>query len=267
MKGIVPTGDVSVLSTPVDIITHDKAIVKLDAGCVWAKLQNNGRIIGFAYTGSSDFVVDAISETRDGAWGDSVSGKLAGVQVFLGDVGIVSDSHVASIEDFRKLDYPDSNTFLDDIKKRLDDFASENKQVNVKHDLEDKILVGLTSEGKDVVIVAKDDGLVFTYDKQVFVDGKGNTVSVTKGGVGVHNRDGRSLVIDKHGIHGLEGLEELRDLGPSIKASVHSGLKGLKGIKTAKRHMKSGIKRARMHDRHYYDGYDDVDDLDWKDDE
>jgi hypothetical protein len=265
MKDIVPTGNVSVTDAPIELITHEKAIVTMDAGCIWTKLENNGKVVGFAYTGPSNFVVDAISETREGAWGESVSGDLSGVQVVLCDPRVVAASHDASIDDYRRLEYPDSNTFIDDVKNRLDGFTTKSKQVKVTNDPGDVVLLGLTSDEKDVVIVASEKGgLVFTHEEQVFVDEKGNTVSVSGGSVGIHNRDGESLVIDKHGIRGLEGLDELRHIGPTIGKAVR---KSMKGLKHTKKHMKSGIKRAHRYDAYHFDGHDDVDDLDWDDDE
>jgi hypothetical protein len=254
---IKPDEKVMRINEPFELISHEQAIVKMDAGCVWTYLFLDGRKVGFAYWGPSNFVVDAITKTDHGAMGESVSGDLKGVQLYLGVSNIESISSLVNDDDLRKVGLENKDSFIQEIKSRIDEIKHKDGRMEISEH-EGHILLGFDSEEKKLVLVVKEESLVFTYDKNTYVSSNEGTVSVDKSGVYIGGSNGKSMAITKHGIYGLEGLRELRalkDIGPSISRAI---TKSMSHIKSAK-HSHSGFKHSRM--------WDDVDSFDWDDDE
>lgn len=247
-------GDIKVTTESLKLIDHAKALIELEPGCIWVPLHENGSRIGLAFAGPGRFVVDAIIETPDGAIGDSESGRLSGVQFYLGDSGIESISRVVSESDYPMNGYADETTFKKAVESKM-----EGKEINTdgtfSSDRDGSIFLGNSEDDESLLLVvnpSEPEKLVFSHGKQIAVIGGDSHVSVGKDGVAVTGRDGKSIVIDKHGIRGLEGLA---GIGPTIAKTVGRSMKSLKGLKHLK-HIKKG--RRLM---------DEVEALDWDDDD
>ena len=251
----IEVGDAtSVTTAEFEIISHKKAIVVLEPGCIWADLNQKGRTIGLVFLGPSRFVVDAITETKHGAIGESVSGQLSGIQIFLGSTKIESSSKPVSSEDLKMVGFVDDSAFKEAIKSRIDEMNGSGK-IEISEEPEGSIFLGKDEESRKVVLVLKEDNLVFTLDKKVLVLGDKNYVSVTGDGVAISGPRGRTLRIGKDGI---TGLEELKTIGPRISRVVSDAMSDIwrvKGLKSL-RHSMRDLPRA-------WDDVDELDALDW----
>lgn len=253
MKDIVPDTNVMVTTTEHDLISHEKAYVKMDTGCVWTYLLHDGVRVGIAFLGSAHFAVDAIAETSVGAIGESVTGTLEGIQLYLGKNDLESLSRPASTEDLKAHEFNDSDAFTKAVNSAIK--AEINGDLDRKFDVDTHtcVFIGKDSDNKTVILVVKEGAdIVFTHGKTVFVVGKENLVSVSKSGVVITRPGGRDIVIGKGGIHGLDNLV---DIGPIVTQSVNQAMDGLRGLKSLK-----SIKKSRRNHQ-----YDDLDSFDWDD--
>jgi hypothetical protein len=229
----------------------------MDAGCVWSYLLEDGVRVGVAYSGPSRFAVDAIAETKMGAMGESVSGALVGVQLFLGTTSLENISKSADISDLQKRDYNTSDAFTKAVESTIDDLMhGKDSKTNFDNKKETWIFFGKdTTEKKILLVLSEKKGLVFIYGKMVHVVGEDNLVSVSKSGVVVSNRDGKQLIVSNDGIVGLDSFV---DIGPIVTGAVSGAMRGLKGLK--------GLKSMK-HMRQFSGGpqYESVDNFDWDD--
>jgi hypothetical protein len=256
MKRITPDSNVMVTTQEIDIISHEKAYVRMSAGCVWSYLLEDGVRVGVAFAGPSRFAVDAIAETDMGAMGESITGDLAGVQLFIGASSLENISKNAEVSDTREQGFNDAEAFTKAIETTIHDHLNgDNKKTKIDRKKDSKIFFGIDSNRKKLLIVLSEEkGLVFTYGKSVFVLGDDNLVSVSKSGVVVSSKDGRQLIVGKSGIIGTDNF---LDIGPIVTRSVTSAMRGLKGLKSLKsmKHSMRGFPYA----------WDNVDDFDWED--
>lgn len=256
MKRITPDSNVMVTTQEIDIISHEKAYVRMSPGCVWSYLLQDGVRVGVAFSGPSRFAVDAIAETDMGAMGESITGELSGVQLFIGPASLENISRNAERLDTQDQGYGDFEAFTKAIETAIHDHINgDSKKTTIDSGKDSKIFFGLDSNNKKLLLVLSEDkGLVFTYDKSVFVLGDDELVSVSKSGVVVSNKDGKQIIVGKGGV---VGLDNFLDIGPIITESVTSAMKGLKGLKSLKsmKHSMKGFPYA----------WDDVDDFDWED--
>lgn len=254
MKNLRPDTTVMVITEEHEIISHEKAFVKMEAGCVWVYLLENEKRVGVAYAGPSRFAVDAIAETDMGAIGESVTDTLDGVQLFIGPSSLDNISKSAESSDLQNQGFHDVGTFTDDIEVTIKDhWNGDDKKTSIDSKEESKIFFGTDSEKTKVLLVlGEEKGLVFTHGKLVYVLGDDNMVSVSKSGVVITNSDGKQLIVSKGGISGLDSFV---DIGPIVTRSVAGAMKGLKGIKS----MKPMIRTVSSYP------YENVDDFDWKD--
>ena len=254
MKKFTPDSNVMVTTQEIEIISHEKAYVRLDVGCVWSYLLEDGKRIGVAFSGPSRFAVDAIAETKMGAMGESVTGALVGVQLFIGSTSLENISKNADISDLQNHEYSNTDAFIRAVESTIEDFVN-GKDTKTKFDRkkESWIFFGKDSSEKKVLLVlSSKKGLVFIHDKLVHVVGDDNLVSVSKSGVFVSNSDGKQLIVNKDGIVGLDSHV---DIGPIVTRSVAGAMKGLKGLKS--------MKSLRHYSRS--SPYESVDDFDWED--
>lgn len=252
MKRITPDSNVMVTTQEIDIISHEKAYVKIDAGCVWVYLLEDGVRVGVAFAGPSRFAVDAIAETKMGAMGESISGELSGVQLFIGTTSLENISRNADSSDTKKQGFRDSEAFTKEIESTIDEHLNgANKKTKIDTKKDSKIFFGTDSNKKKLLLVLSEEkGLVFTYGKSVFVLGDDSIVSVSKSGVVVSNKDGKQIIVGKGGV---VGLDNYLDIGPIITKSVAGAMQGLRGLMS----MKSM--------KHTMGQWDNVDDFDWED--
>lgn len=256
MKKITPDNIVMVTTEEIDIISHEKAYVKMSAGCLWSSLLQDGVRVGVAFVGPSRFAVDAIAETDMGAMGESITGELSGVQLFIGATSLENISKNAESPDTQSQGYQSAESFTKAIEATIHELINgENKQTKIDSKKDSKIFFGTDSnEKKMLLVLSEDKGLVFTYGKSVFVIGDDNLVSVSKSGVVVSSKEGKQIIVGKGGI---VGLDNFLDIGPIITQSVTSAMKGLKGLKSLKS-MKQTMKGFPY-------AFDDVDSFDWED--
>ena len=256
MKSITSENNVMVTTQEIDIISHEKAYVRMSAGCVWTYLLQDGVRVGIAFAGPSRFAVDAIAETDMGAMGESITGELSGVQLFIGTTSLENISKNAGISDTQQQGYQDFDDFTSAVETAIHDHINgERKTTKIDSKKDSKIFFGTDSNSKKLLLILSDErGLVFTYDKSVFVLGHDNLVSVSKSGVVVSNKEGRQIIVGKGGV---VGLDNFLDIGPIITQSVTSAMRGLNGLKSLKsmKHSMKGFPYA----------WDNVDDFDWED--
>ncbi len=255
MKKLTPDSNVMVTNQEIEIISHEQAYVKLEAGCVWTYLLEDGVRVGVAFSGPSRFAVDAIAETKMGAMGESVTGTLVGVQLFIGVTSLENISKSADISDIQNQEHSNADDFTKAVESVIEDLVNgKDTQTKIDNKKDTWIFFGKDSEKTKILLVLSEKkGLVFIYGKMVHVVGDDNLVSVSKSGVVVSNSDGKQIIVGKAGI---QGLDNFLDIGPIVTRSVAGALKGLKGLKSMKsmRHTMSG-----------FPSWDNVDDFDWKD--
>ncbi|MFW9834814.1 MAG: hypothetical protein ACFFEK_12520 [Candidatus Thorarchaeota archaeon] len=256
MKRITPDSNVMVTTQETDILSHEKAYVRMSAGCVWTYLLQDGVRVGVAFAGPSRFAVDAIAETDMGAMGETISGELAGVQLFIGANSLENISTAAENSDTQEQGFHDAGSFVQAIEKTIKDHLNgDNKKTKIDGKKDSKIFFGVdTNEKKLLIVVSEEKGLVFTYGKSVFVIGDDNLVSVSKSGIVVSSKEGRQLIVGKGGI---VGMDNFLDIGPLVTRSVTSAMRGLKGLKS--------LKSMKHSFRGFPYAWEDVDDFDWED--
>lgn len=252
VKNLKPDGPVMLTTDMVELISVEKALVEMERGCAWVHLRNNGELVGFAFTGPSKYAVDAIAETEKGAIGESWSGFLSGVQIFIGTSEIEKYSSEATDAELESHGFGESSQFLEQVESAIRDKINGGSS-KVKID-EGQVLVGSDIKGKSVIIAVNDGKIAFVHGKNVFALSDDNVVSVTKKGVAVAGDHGRRIVLSKDGI---EGLDELRRIGPTIQTAVRSALQSFPIIKP--------LKPFKATKRSIPYAYDNVDEFDWDD--
>ena len=254
MKNLKPDAKAMVITQEHEIISHEKAFVKMEAGCVWVYLLEEDKRVGIAYAGPSRFAVDAIAETDMGAMGESVTGTLDGIQLFIGPSSLENISKSAESSDLQNQGFKDIGALTEDIEVTIKEhWNGDDKKTTIDSKEESKILFGKDSEKTKVLLVLSEEkGLVFTHGKIVYVLGDDNMVSVSKSGVVITNSDGRQIIVGKGGI---VGLDSFLDIGPIVTKSVAGAMRSLKGLKSMKPMVHSmGCSP-----------YENVDDFDWTD--
>jgi len=254
MKNLKPDTKAMVITQEHEIISHEKAFVKMEAGCVWVYLLENDKRVGVAYAGPSRFAVDAIAETDMGAMGESVTDTLDGIQLFIGPSSLENISKSAESSDLQNQGFQDIGAFTEDIEVTIKDhWNGDDKKTSIDSKEESKIFLGRDSEKTKVLLVLSEEkGLVFTHGKIVYVLGDDNMVSVSKSGVVITNSDGRQIIVGKGGI---VGLDSFLDIGPIVTKSVSGAMRSLKGLKSM---------RPMVHSMGC-SPYENVDDFDWTD--
>ncbi len=254
MKNVKPDTKAMVITQEYEIISHEKAFAKMEAGCVWVYLLENDKRVGVAYAGPSRFAVDAIAETDIGAMGESVTGTLDGIQLFIGPSSLENISKSAERSDLQNQGFQDIGAFTEDIEVTIENhWNGDNKKTSIDSKDESKIFFGTDSEKTKVLLVLSEEkDLVFTHGKIVYVLGDDNMVSVSESGVVITNSDGKQLVVNKSGIRGLDSYV---DIGPIVTKSVAGAMRGLRGLKS----MKPMIHSMGC------SPYENVNDFDWED--
>ncbi|MHA1959618.1 MAG: hypothetical protein ACW99U_05275 [Candidatus Thorarchaeota archaeon] len=256
MKDFKIEEDVMITSSALELISHDMAIVEMEPGCVWTGLVDKGKRTGVAFSGPSRFAVDAIAETNLGAMGQSFSGRLGGIQFYVGDTEAIENiSSIASDYQIAAFGFNSAADFLKEVERARDEYAGKQSKTEFER-RDGQVFLGKDDEGKEVILVVKDSELVFVYDKNVFVIGDNGLVTVSRDGVAVTKHDGKTITVTSEGITGIEGLE---DIGPRISRSISRSMRDLKKLKKLK-HIDYSYPRSARH-------WDNVDDLDWREDE
>ena len=218
--------EVKVVEAPIEVISTEKVLVKVQSGCLWTELVQDGRRIGAVIHGPAEYAFDAIAETEEGALGKSFRGDMGGFKIYVGGTGLHGSSREASHEELLTRDFSSSEAFIEGAGGALG-------LHNMHHDSDIKSS-GSPGEGvviwsddgvKKNVITANWDSLVLVKDKTVYTLSDESYVMVENGKVSIRGPRGRRLVIDEGGIR---QPEELRDLGPRIAREVKESLQDLK---------------------------------------
>ncbi len=247
------------LSEEFRLMDTERALVTLRPGVVWSYLKQEDRTIGIAFHGPSRFAVDAIVETEYGATGESVAAELEGIQLYFGLTELESISEDTFDYDLSEFGYSSIEEFHASIQKKLDGNRSDKDN---KFDIEGDagILIGEDEFRKKVILVAKEDSTVFTYDKRVFVVGGDSMVSVEGSRISIGGPDRQTVIIDKDRI---KGLEELNAIGPAISRAMTSVARSIPRLtKDITHKMRCD---SRPHRASAYGAYDNVDEFDWPD--
>ena len=254
MKNLKPDTEVMITTQEYELISHEKAFVKMKAGCLWVYLLEDDKRVGIAFVGPSSFAVDAIAETKMGAMGESVSGELFGVQLYIGVSSLENISQAANNSNLQDKGFNDVESLIQKIESTIQDHLNgDDKTSRIDKKETSKIFFGRdTKETKVLLVLSENKGLVFIYGKQVFVVDDDNMVSVSRSGVAVTNSDGKQIIVGKGGIHGLDGYVDIGQIVSESLTSAMKGLQGLKSLKSMKRTMRTFP-------------YDNVDDFDWED--
>lgn len=226
MIEVNPNTGVKVVVDPIEVISTEKVLVKIQPGCLWTELVQDGRQIGAVIHGPAEYAFDAIAETEEGALGKSFRGDMGGFKIYVGGTDLHGSSREASHEELLTRDFSSSEAFIESAGGALG-------LHNMHHDSDIKSS-GSPGEGvviwsddgvKKNVITAKGDSLVLVKDKTVYTLSDESYVMVENGKVSIRGPRGRRLVIDERGIR---QPEELRDLGPRIAREVKESLQDLK---------------------------------------
>jgi len=216
VTGFTHDQTVMTTSSTLDLISHEKANVKVEPGCAWTYLLHDGERVGVAYSGPSKFAIDAITETCTGAVGRSVSGSLKGIQIYIGKTAIENVSGSASDNVLKACGYADAPAFLHAVDDAIEHRLNGGRKVRIAKQ-NDAILLAQSEQGKPITLLVRPSGIVFMKDSNVFVEEDGRTVSLGKSGVAIRNKDGRSIVLAGDGIM---GLDELGRIGPMVDRAM-----------------------------------------------
>jgi hypothetical protein len=236
------------------VLDHKKAYVLLKENSPWCYLLNADKRVGIVFGGSSNYAVDAIIETEDGAMGESTTGILSGIQILLGSDGLQDLSREASQNDFPIAGYDSAEGFLEQATSRVHFSINGGKSdISTRGGL---VFLGKSDQHKEITLVTETDKLVFVRDEQVSVLSDDKLVHVTDSGVEIGGKGRRTLSVGPNGISGIPGLA---NIGPQISQAVASAMSNLKHLK--------GLKGLRHTMKKMPHAFDDVDDFDWEDDE
>jgi hypothetical protein len=203
---------VMVTSSTQELISHNRASVKVEPGCTWTYLLHEGERVGVAFSGPSKFTVDAITETSTGAVGRTVSGSLKGIQIYIGKTSLENVSESVSDNVLKDSGYADAAAFLKAVDEAIEHRLNGGRRVKIGKQ-NDAILLGMSEQEKPLILLVRQSSIVFVKDGNVFVDEDGRTVSVGKSGLALRDKDGRSIILAEDGI---AGLNDLRWIGPMV---------------------------------------------------
>ncbi|TXT56430.1 MAG: hypothetical protein BAJATHORv1_20019 [Candidatus Thorarchaeota archaeon] len=255
-----PENQVMVTRAPLTLIDEEKAVVKLENGTLWCYITEGENRVGIAFLGNCSYAVDAIAETSRGAVGQSYTGQLQGVQIFLGNSTVEEISKPPLDLDLQKYGFDSSHGFVQSVITRIDKVHDKRESKFQEDDSKEKNILLGNNGNEDIILVPQEDGLIFIQGKTVYVLNDDKLVSVEGKRIAISSGKGEEIMIDKDGIHGLD----LPDVDEIVRTAMKSAMKGvsagLKGVGKSIRHIEK-----RKH--RFSSSRDDVDDLDWDDEE
>ncbi|MBC8498182.1 hypothetical protein ISS40_01340 [Candidatus Bathyarchaeota archaeon] len=233
MIEVNPHAGVKVVVDPIEVISTEKVLVKVQPGCLWTELMQDGRHVGAVIQGPAEYAFDAIAETEEGALGKSFRGDMGGFKIYVGGTDLQGSSRAASHEEFLTRDFSSAEDFIEGVCGALGLHNLHNdSNVSSSGGLGEGVVIWSDDGVKKNVITAKGGSQVLVKDKTVYTLSDESYVMVDDGRVSIRGPGGKRLVIDEGGI--IEP-EELRNLGPRIAKEVADSLKDLKSTMRRRR--------------------------------
>lgn len=226
MIEVNPHAEVKVVEVPIEVISTEKVLVKIQSGCLWTELMQDGRQVGAVIHGPAEYAFDAIAETEEGALGKSFRGDMGGFKVYVGGTDLQGSSRAASHEGILTSEFPSIEAFIEAAGGALG-LHNMHHDSNVRSSggPGEGVVIWSDDGVKKNVITANGDSQVLVKDKTVYTLSDDKYVMIDDGRVSIKGPGGKRLVIDRGEI--VEP-EELRDLGPRIAREVKESLKDLK---------------------------------------
>ena len=217
---------VKVVMDPVEVISTEKVLLKVQPGCLWTELVRDGRQVGAVIHGSAEYVFDAIAETEEGALGRSFRGEIAGYKIYVGGSDLHGSSRAASHEEILTSEFSNAEAFIEGAREALG-LINLNYDNNISSPggSGEGIVIWSDNGVKKNIITSKGDSHVFVKDKTVYTLSDEKYVMIDDDRVSIRSPGGKELIIDRGEI--IEP-EELRNLGPRIAKEVSDSLKDLK---------------------------------------
>lgn len=226
MIEVNPNTGVKVVVDPIEVISTEKVLVKVQPGCLWTELVQDGGQVGAVIHGPAEYAFDAIAETEEGALGRSFRGDMGGYKIYVGGTDLHGSSRTASHEDILTSEFCSAEAFIESSSGALGlHDMNHDSNVGSSGGPGEGVVIWSDDGVKKNVITAKGDSQVLVKDKTVYTLSDGKYVMVEDGRVSIKGPGGKRLVIDRGEI---VAPEELRDLGPRIAREVKDSLKDMK---------------------------------------
>ena len=217
---------VNVVEAPIEVISTEKVLVRVQPGSLWAELAQDGRQVGAVIHGPAEYAFDAIVETEEGALGKSFRGEIEEYKIYMGGTDLQAQSGTASQEELLARGFPSAEAFINGAGESLGLHNIRNDgHISSAGGPGEGVVLWSDDGVKKNVITAKGRSQVLVKDKTVYTLSDDNYVMVDDGRVSIKGPGGKRLLIDRGEI-----LEpgELRDLGPRIAREVKDAMRDLK---------------------------------------
>jgi len=211
-----------------DLISSSKILARLDAGCLWTEVLEEDRRVGAIIAGPSDYAVDAIFETDDGAVGRSFKGQIEGPKLYIGGSDLPAVSRTPSIEELRKHGYETEAAFIEAAGQSLQQYDwrySGGLNIRTVPGSGEGFLFWKDGLGEQNIIFIDRERTGFITKGEVFLVSDRDCLYVGEKTVMVEGKHGRRILIAKGEIR---EPRILRDLGPMISDAVHDSLSEFK---------------------------------------
>lgn len=217
--------EVKTTTKPLELLSSEKALVKIDARCLWTEVLEDQRKIGAVIHGPAEYIIDAIVDTREGAMGQSFKGEIKGFKLYLGGTNLEEASAIATQQDLQRLVFDNREAFITAANTALDRLLDScSCKIEQTQEPQQGILMWEEEGRKRNAIFANRDNTGFIQRGKVFLASGKRNVYVSDGTVILSGRHGRELFVDKGMI--VEP-EVLRNLGPRVSDIVNSSLADL----------------------------------------
>lgn len=158
MIKVKPQGEVKATNEALKLISHEKVLARIDAGSLWAPVEDNDEEMGAIIFGEGNYAVDAIVETEEGAVGSSYMGFINGFKLYLGASRLEEISHAASDSELQVQGFEGSETFIDAADEGIAEFLGPDTCTKGAHRThkrgEDGVLFWSDKGNKRNIIVA-----------------------------------------------------------------------------------------------------------------
>ncbi len=223
MNELTNSEEVYTLTSEYRLISNDRVSVVLREQCLWTPLLENSQPVGIAFMGPSIFAVDAITETRIGAVGRSITGAFNGIQLYFGDASTIrSVSRPANDSDVVALGLTDLMRFRTQVRDTVYEYQQKTDKTSNHVHKERQVLVGKDEHSVDVLLVVSRHGLVIRHGERTIIMKDDGLVSVEKGCVTLGKSHGSALVIDQHFCCSRHGhTHGLREHGRGHHKMIH----------------------------------------------